>query len=209
MNIGSGIIPIIKDKNNIFYFIFFKSIVRKNKNKNNDILEDSGGKLEGNNYKISAIRELKEESSLLFNLECLKNKKDIMLLNKILTKFSINLNYGSNNYISHLIYLENQEKKYFNLEELRKDFISNMRKFWVNGFSFYTENKDIVFVPVDKLNNYIFFERTQKVLDKLLTYNINNLIKEITKTPIILKKTIINNFDYGFPKKINDLYSYN
>jgi hypothetical protein len=207
MNIGSGVIPIIKDINNVYYFVFFKSIVRKTKNSN--IIEDSGGKLEGDNYKISAIRELKEESSLLLNLECLKNKKDIKLLNKILTKFSVNISHGNSNYISHLIYLENLEKNYFDLEELHKEFISNMRSFWANGFSFYTENKDIVFVPVDKLNNYEFFERTQKILDKLLTHNINNIIKEISKVPIILKKNIVNDFNYGFPKKINNLVSYN
>lgn len=208
MNNGSGIIPIIKDKNNQYYFVFFKSIARNKKN-NNNILEDSGGKLEGNSYKISAIRELKEESSLLFNLELKKNKKDILSINNVLTKFSFEINYNNNLYVSHLIYFENYKTKYFDLDILHKEFISNMRNFWSNGFSYYTENKDIVFVPINKLSDFLFFERTQKIINKILENNsINSIIKEIIKTPVFLEKNIINEYDYDFPKKINNLVSY-
>ena len=55
---GSGIIPIIKDKNNIYHMVLFVSSIR---NKQYPTLEDAGGCYEGINIKISAIRELKEE----------------------------------------------------------------------------------------------------------------------------------------------------
>jgi len=59
---GTGIIPVIKSSNDKYYFVLFKSIIRKNYSINP--IEDAGGKYEGNSIKLSAIRELKEESCL-------------------------------------------------------------------------------------------------------------------------------------------------
>ena len=120
---GSGIIPIINDSNNNFYIVLFKSIRSKNKLKG-DLLEDAGGKYEGDNIKMSAIRELKEESSMIFNLENLTTMFDIRKLNKILNEFNIKIN---NDYISYFVYLG-----VFNLDNLRTDYKANLRNFWKN-----------------------------------------------------------------------------
>jgi hypothetical protein len=217
---GSGIIPIIRANDNKYYFILFKSIIRKKTS--NNIIEDSGGEYEGGNIKISAIRELKEESSLLFNLENLKNKNSILFLNKILSKFNIVIdNYNNEYYVSHFIYLENKNKGYFNLEELRSNYINNLRNFWKNGFSVYTENKDIIFVPVDSFKNenleyvndylgkeYMLFERTYNVYKTLFeNYNLKQFINELIKNPLIVEKK--ENLNYKNSKGIiNNLISY-
>ena len=117
---GAGIIPIIKSIDDEYYFILFKSIVRKKYITNP--IEDAGGKYEGDDIKISAIRELKEESSILFNLGIMQDKISILHLNKILTKFNIiNENLNNDIYISHFVYLENKLTGYFNFESLREE----------------------------------------------------------------------------------------
>jgi hypothetical protein len=207
---GSGIIPIIKASDNNYYFVLFKSIIRKKYSTNS--IEDAGGEYEGGNIKISAIRELKEESCLLFNLENMQNKNSILNLNKILSKFNIvNENFNDEYYLSHFVYLENKSKKYFNLESLRNEYINNLRNFWKNGFSVYTENKDIVFIPLESLFNktnteyvkdymgkeYILFERTYNILKNLKKeYNQREFFSELIKNPIILETKKINNFKY-------------
>ncbi len=214
---GSGIIPIIKDKNEKYYFILFKSTTRKQNGET--LIEDSGGGFEGNNIKISAIRELKEESSLIFNLENFRDKKNIIKLNKILTSFNIEIKESK--YISYFIYLE-QENEIFDLDKLKLEFKNNMMNFWQNNFSVYTENKEIVFIPIENINKikeiYIkdnkknklpLFHRTLQIFNNLLNnYNINCFIKKVINNPIILNKKIINNYNYGGKYKINNLISY-
>ena len=206
---GSGIVPIIKDSNNKYYFVLFKSIIR-NKSINN-LIEDAGGEYEGGNIKISAIRELKEESSLIFNLENLKNKENILFLNKILTKFNIvNENLNNQYYVSHFVHLIDKEKGYFDFVQLRKDYINNMRNFWKNGFSIFTENKDIIFIPIEQIINnnteyvkdylnkeYVLFERTYNIFKNLKkNHNIKDFFDELIKNPIILNKKEKETYKY-------------
>lgn len=215
---GSGIIPIIK-VNNEYYFILFKSSIRKKNNEN--LVEDSGGKFEGENVKISAIRELKEESSLLFDLENFKKHEDIKKLYKVLKTFSMEIEgWDDEKYLSFFVYIESD----FNLIELKEHFKSNMRKFWKNGFSVYTENKDIIFIPINNIkdinsdsqkiidnnnNTHLIFERTVKIFVKLQKeYNLLKFIKKITNYPIILNKNTIKEFNLG-KNIINNLISYN
>ncbi len=213
---GSGIIPIIKDKNNVYYIVLFKSTVRKYKSES--IVEDSGGGFEGENIKESAIRELKEESSLLFNLENLDNNNKSKL-NIVMTKSNITITNLNKKYISYFIYLELED---VNLDTFTTEFKANMRNFWKNGFSHYTENKDIIFVPIanlknikdnkitDYLNNeYYLFDRTMDILDKFLKIeNMNKFIKNILKNKIIIKKLLVKNYDYNKKYKIDNLISY-
>lgn len=219
---GSGIIPIIKDKNNQYFFVLFKSSIRK---KGEDTyVEDSGGKFEGTNLKISAIRELKEESSLLFNLESFHNKNDIKNLYKVLKNFNTDTKgWEDDRYLSFFVYLKLKEG-YFDLLELKSEFKSNMRKFWKNSFSVYTENKDIIFVPIKNIINlnetsekiidnnneeHLLFIRTLKVFIKLKQeYNLENFIKKIIKSPISLTKKIIDEYDMGKKYKIKDLITH-
>jgi hypothetical protein len=215
---GSGIIPIIK-VNNEYYFILFKSSIRKKNNEN--LIEDSGGKFEGENIKISAIRELKEESSLLFDLENFKKHQDIKNLYKVLKTFSLEIEgWDDDKYLSYFIYLGSN----FDLSELKENFKSNMRKFWKNGFSVYTESKDIIFIPINNIkdltlesqkiidnNNdvHLIFVRTVKIFIKLQKeYDLLKFIKKITQYPIILNKNIIKEYNVD-KSKINDLISYN
>lgn len=218
---GSGIIPIIQSVNNKYYFVLFKSIIRKNTLTNS--IEDAGGEYEGNNIKISAIRELKEESSLIFNLENMKNKDSILNLYKILSKFNIINGYIEDKYyVSHFVYLENGSKKKFNLDIVRNDYINNLRKFWKNGFSVYTENKDIVFIPFESLlnktnyqyvkdymgNEYSLFERTYNIFKNLkLKYNEKEFLNELIKNPILIERKEINNYKY-YKGNINNLITY-
>jgi hypothetical protein len=127
---GSGIVPIIKDSNNNYYFILFRSVIRKKGAES--LIEDAGGEYDGGNIKISAIRELKEESSMLINLEELKESKQIIRLNYVLNKY--NLKIKSLNkliYSSYFIYLELKDG---DLDSMRKSFIGNMRNLWKGGF---------------------------------------------------------------------------
>jgi len=222
---GSGIIPIIKDKNNKFYFVLFKSTIRKKNSIN--LIEDSGGKFEGKNIKISAIRELKEESSLLFNLDNFTKKEDIKNLYKVLTNFNIEISSQNNNneiYLSCFVYLEN-ENGFFDLDQLKKYFKSNMLKFWKNGFNVYTENKDIIFIPIQNIKNisltsknnniqddkkvdYLVYERTIKIFNTLKEkYDIDTFIRKLLKHPIVLDNKIIEEY---IDNKIisHDLYTY-
>ncbi len=214
---GSGIIPIIKDNNNIYYIILFKSSIRKNKLES--LIEDAGGGFEGTDIQKSAIRELKEESSLLFNLEQLDNNNNNNKLEKVMSKVNFTITYMNKNYLSYLVYLESND---FNFEGLTKDFKSNMRNFWKNGFSYYTENKDIIFIPIQNIRNikenkitdyldkeYFLFNRTMLILNKLLqSDNLEKLVKYIIKNKIIIKKTLIDDYEYGKKYKINNLISY-
>ena len=59
---GSGIIPIVQSIDNKYYFVLFRSFIRNKKNPKSTEIEDAGGTHEGGNIKITAIRELKEES---------------------------------------------------------------------------------------------------------------------------------------------------
>ncbi len=214
---GSGIIPIIKDNNNIYYIILFKSSIRKSNSET--LIEDAGGGFEGIDIKKSAIRELKEESSLLFNLEQLDNNNNNNKLEKVMSKVNFTITYMNKNYLSYLVYLESND---FNFEGLTKDFKSNMRNFWKNGFSYYTENKDIIFIPIQNIRNikenkitdyldkeYFLFNRTMLILNKLLqSDNLEKLVKYIIKNKIIIKKTLIDDYEYGKKYKINNLISY-
>jgi hypothetical protein len=213
---GSGIIPIIKDKNNIYYIVFFKSSIRKYKSES--VIEDAGGGYEGDNIQDSAIRELKEESSLLFNLENIDidNKSK---LTKVMNKSSVTIANLSKTYISYFVYLEIED---INLDLLNKEFKGNMRSFWKNGFSHYTENKDIIFIPIANLKNikennitdylnkeHYLFDRTIYILDKFLKIeNMDKFIKNILKNKIIIKQSIVNNYDYNKKYKIDNLISY-
>jgi hypothetical protein len=206
---GSGIIPIIQSYDNKYYFILFKSIIRKKSL--GETIEDCGGEYEGNNIKISAIRELKEESSLLFNLENMKIKDSILLLNKVLSKFNVVIdNFNNEYYVSHFVYLENKEKKIFDLNELKSYYINNLRNFWKNGFSVYTENKDIVFIPIESIINnntdyvndhlgkeYKLFERTYNIFKNLKSNNNETqFIKILIKYPICIDKKELSNYKY-------------
>ncbi len=217
---GSGVIPIIKI-NNKFYFILFQSVIRK-KNKEN-IIEDSGGKLEDTNIKISAIRELKEESSLLFNLENFNKDEDIKNLNYVLTNYNISINnLDKKKYLSCFVYLKEKNNE-FNLEDLQKEFKSNMRELWKNGFSFYTENKNIVFIPINNIyslkkdslkikdyldNEYYIYERTLHIFLKLIKKNVDIFINELDKFPIILEKKLLDKVDLNQKYILNNIISY-
>jgi hypothetical protein len=197
---GSGIIPIIRDKRNNFYIVLFKSTIRKKGSES--LLEDAGGKYEGDNIKVSAIRELKEESSMLFNLENLQIKDDIMYLNKILSNFKIESeNLDGKYYVSHFIYLDYENG--FDLEELQNNYKINLRNCWKNGFSVYTENKDIIFIPIKNIkaneyikdyNNkeYLLFKRTFDIIKQID----RNFIESIIKLPFMLKKVIRDTVTY-------------
>jgi hypothetical protein len=218
---GSGIIPIIKSLDNKYYLVLFKSIIRKKYLTNS--IEDAGGEYEGGNIKISAIRELKEESCLLFNLENMQNKNSILYLNKILSKFNIvNENFNNEYYVSHFVYLENKTTECFNLETLRNEYMNNLKNFWKDGFSVYTENKDIIFIPLDTLFNknniehvkdylgkeYILFERTYSIFKNLKNdYNEKDFFNELIKNPIILEKKDINNYKY-YKGNANNIITY-
>lgn len=217
---GSGVIPIIKIKNE-FYFILFQSVIRK-KNKEN-IVEDSGGKLEDDNIKISAIREFKEESSVLFNLENFNKDRDIKNLNYVLTNFNITINnLDKKKYLSCFVYLKEKNNE-FNLEDLQKEFKSNMRELWKNGFSFYTENKNIIFIPINNIyflkkddlkikdyqdNEYYIYERTLHIFLKLIRKNLDIFINELVKFPIILEKKLLDKVDINQKYIINNIISY-
>ncbi len=217
---GSGVIPIIKI-NNKFYFILFQSVIRK-KNKEN-IIEDSGGKLEDTNIKISAIRELKEESSLLFNLENFNKDEDIKNLNYVLTNYNITINnLDKKKYLSCFVYLKEKNNE-FNLEDLQKEFKSNMRELWKNGFSFYTENKNIVFIPINNIyslkkdslkikdyldNEYYIYERTLHIFLKLIKKKLDIFINELAKFPIILEKKLLDKVDLNQKYILNNIISY-
>jgi hypothetical protein len=216
---GSGIIPIIRDSNNIYYMILFVSSIR-NKHTIYPTLEDAGGGYEGTNIKISAIRELKEESSMLFNLEKLHDIY-IKRLHDIMNITNISIENSNKVYMSYFVYLELMNDN-FDLINLKKEFISNMRYFWKNGFSHYTENKDIVFIPLNNTihnmiiidsdnNKYFVFDRTMMILLKFVKKykDINIFIKEINKKKIVLVRNIVNNYDYGKKHVINNLISYN
>lgn len=203
---GTGIIPIINDINGNHYFVLFQSMIRSK-------IEDAGGKLENDNKKISAIRELKEESSLLFNLEEYKKEKDIILLNKILTKFNIKIMDNNKlGYISYFIYLTT-DKGYFDLQELRSIYKSNLKEFWRNNFSCYTENKDIIFININDIKHMIInkqlYERTEHIFEKLINkYKINNFIDKLKRNKINMKKTMINNYCYDKKFITNNIISY-
>ncbi len=219
---GSGIIPIIKINNN-YYFVLFQSIIRK---KNSQyMIEDSGGKFEGNNIKISAIRELKEESSLLFNLENFQKDSEIKKLNYVLNNFNITLeNPDYKKYLSCFVYLTLKNNEEFNLTNLKNEFKLNMKQLWKNGFSFYTENKDIIFIPIENIldlnknsekikdnnhNEYNLFGRTLNIfLNLIKTNNLKTFIKNITKYPIILNKHILPSVDIQLKHKLNNIIAY-
>ncbi len=218
---GSGIIPIIQLSDSEYYFVLFKSIIRKNSS--NNLIEDAGGQYEGGNIKISAIRELKEESCLLFNLGNMKNKNSILNLNKILSKFNVVDEYYKNKfYVSHFVYLENKSTKNFNMELLENEYKNNLKNFWKNGFSVYTENKDIVFIPIKSIigkNNfeyvedingkeYKLFERTYNIFKNLKkNHDTVNYFNELVKNPIILNKKYIEKYKYN-KGTIDNLTSY-
>ena len=202
---GSGIIPIIKDSNDKYYFVLFVSNRNRNRNRNRNknnkkllLLEDAGGNFEGDNIKMSAIRELKEESSMLFNLEEFADIETIRKLNWFLNNFNINL--LENNYMCYFVYLG-----IFNLDELAFNYKSNNSNFWKYGYSVYTENKDIVFMPITNIKNikkniiinqrkYELFDRTLKIF-KLFNkkYNLETFLNDITKNLLELNKYKIKN----------------
>ena len=219
---GSGIIPIIKI-NNKYYFVLFQSIIRKKKLEN--IIEDSGGKFEGNNIKISAIRELKEESSLIFNLENFQKNSEIKKLNYVLNNFNITLeNPDNKKYLSCFVYLTLKNNEDFNVDNLKKEFKLNMKELWKNGFSFYTENKDIIFIPIENIldlnknsdeikdynqTKYYLFVRTLNIfLNLIKNNNLKEFIKNITKYPIILNKNILPLVDLDLKYKLNNIITY-
>lgn len=217
---GSGIIPIIKDKNNNYYLVLFKSTIRKHIS--NILIEEAGGCYEGGNIKLSAIRELKEESSLLFNLEQFTSESQIKTLYKTMMTHNVEIKLLDNTYyISYFVYLDDN----FDLFELRKDYINNMRNFWKGGFSVYTENRDIIFIPINNLkytNNiyikdhlekeYMLFDRTFNIFSKLVeSHSISKFLKSITKYPIKINKIILNTFTYKDKKEkhvVNNLIVY-
>ena len=217
---GSGVIPIIKVKSE-FYFILFQSVIRK-KNKES-VIEDSGGKFEDNNIKISAIREFKEESSLLFNIENFNKDEEIKNLNYVLSNFNITINnLDKKKYLSCFIYLKEKNNE-FNLEDLQKEFKSNMKELWRNGFSFYTENKNIVFIPINNIyslkkdnlkikdyidNEYYIYVRTYHIFLKLIKKNLDIFINELIKYPIILEKKFLDKVDINQKYILNNIISY-
>lgn len=216
---GTGIIPVIKSLDDKYYFVLFKSIVRKNYSINP--IEDAGGKYEGNSIKLSAIRELKEESCLLFNLENIQEKESILQLNKILTEFSFaNENYRDY-YVSHFVYLENKSSGYFDFEILRNDYENNLKNFWKNGFSVYTENKDIVFIPLEAIEDikseyikdytgleHLLYKRTYQIFGNLnKNYNLKDFINKLIEKPISLNRIELDNFNYS-KEKITNLITY-
>jgi len=216
---GSGIIPIIKDKNNNYYLVLFKSTIRRTIS---DILiEDAGGQYEGDNIILSAIRELKEESSSLFDLKRFTNQKQIKNLYNAMKNNKIKIKLFDNKYYaSYFVYLDGV----FDLEKLRKEYISNLRSFWKFGFSVYTENRDIIFIPINNLKKinstyvqdylgkeYMLFSRTYCILNKLIKLNIKEFIKNMLKYSIILNKNIVNTFNYNYKNEnyhLNNLIVY-
>ena len=216
---GTGIIPVIKSSNDTYYFVLFKSIIRKNYSINP--IEDAGGKYEGNSIKLSAIRELKEESCLLFNLENIQEKESILQLNRILTDFSFANENSRDYYVSHFVYLENKSSGYFDFKTLRNDYINNLKNFWKTGFSVYTENKDIVFIPIEAIKDikseyikdytgieHLLYKRTYQIFGNLnKNYDINDFINKLIEKPIILDRIELDNYKYS-KENITNLICY-
>ena len=211
---GAGVIPVIKSSDDKYYFVLFKSRIRKKYT--TEPIEDAGGKYEGNSIKMSAIRELKEESCLIFNLENIQEKDSISQLNKILTKFSFAYYNFHDYYVSHFIYLENKLTGYFDFESLQNDYKNNLHKFLENDFSVYSETKDIVFIPIESLVNinkknkkFVYIKDYNNIEQPLYMrtylifknfnkkYNIKDYINKLIKKPIILDRVELDNYKYS------------
>ncbi len=193
---GSGIVPIIKYKKD-YYFVLFETNIKRRENNIYPIIEESGGNLEKKNLKNSAIRELSEESSMLFNL--FNHREKLKTNIKLLT------------YMDYFIYIGTHD-----IDKLRESFISNNRNFWKNKFSVYTENKNIIFIPLKNIfgckinreiqdvyyNMYHLFRRTFAIFQELSKkYTYNEFLQEIRKNKIKLNKKDIHSCDYIYKNK--------
>ncbi len=170
--VGSGILPIIKH-NNKYYYIMFKSRFR-------NVIEDSGGKQEGNSRRASAIRELFEESSgtiSLFNI----SEHDYNKMVKI----------GINGYFSYLVILNFD----IDFEEIQHIFCNGLLAYLKNGLSVYTEMTDIAIIPAFadqniKVSNVPLFNRTKALLK--IIHRKYGSIDKLTKLLPTIKMERIN-----------------